>query len=67
MTITARLALLLAFSFGSVTPTALAAQTWPDRPIRFIVSQAAGGTPDLLCRLVTERVARARPADRGRE
>jgi tripartite-type tricarboxylate transporter receptor subunit TctC len=59
MIITARLALLLAFSFGSVASTPLAAQTWPDRPIRFIVSQAAGGTPDLLCRLVTERVARA--------
>src|SRR5262245_7504889 len=53
----ARLALLLAFSLGTITP--LAAQTWPDRPIRFIVSQAAGGTPDLLCRLITERVGRA--------
>ncbi len=35
------------------------AQNWPTRPIRFIVSQAAGGTPDILCRLVTERVGRA--------
>lgn len=35
------------------------AQSWPARPIRFIVSQAAGGTPDILCRLVTERVGRA--------
>src|SRR5271169_6917863 len=35
------------------------AQNWPTRPIRFIVSQAAGGTPDLLCRLVTERLGRA--------
>jgi len=32
---------------------------WPDRPIRFIVSFAAGSTPDILCRLVTERVGRA--------
>jgi tripartite-type tricarboxylate transporter receptor subunit TctC len=36
-----------------------AAQNWPNRPIRFIVSQAAGGTPDILCRLITERVGRA--------
>src|SRR5271165_4808316 len=35
------------------------AQNWPARPIRFIVSQAAGGTPDILCRLVTERLGRA--------
>ena len=35
------------------------AETWPVRPIRFIVSFAAGGTPDILCRLVTERVGRA--------
>ena len=35
------------------------AQNWPARPIRFVVSQAAGGTPDLLCRLVTERVGLA--------
>ena len=35
------------------------AESWPSRPIRFIVSQAAGGTPDILCRLITERVGRA--------
>ena len=35
------------------------AQKWPTRPVRFIVSQAAGGTPDILCRLITERVGRA--------
>lgn len=34
------------------------AQEWPSRPIRFIVSQAAGGTPDLLCRLISERISR---------
>ena len=35
------------------------AQGWPNRPIRVIVSQAAGGTPDIICRLITDRVARA--------
>lgn len=35
------------------------AQTWPARPIRFIVSFAAGSTPDILCRLVTAKVGQA--------
>src|SRR5262245_15700356 len=35
------------------------AQTWPSRPIKFIVSQAAGGTPDIICRLITEKLSRA--------
>ena len=35
------------------------AQTWPARPIRVFVSQAAGGTPDIICRLITGRLSRA--------
>jgi tripartite-type tricarboxylate transporter receptor subunit TctC len=35
------------------------AQTWPNRPVRVIVSQAAGGTPDIICRMITDRLARA--------
>jgi tripartite-type tricarboxylate transporter receptor subunit TctC len=35
------------------------AQSWPARPIKFIVSQAAGGTPDITCRLITDKVSRA--------
>src|SRR5262245_39961772 len=42
----------------AVTSTLSFAQEWPSRPIRFIVSQAAGGTPDLLCRLISERISR---------
>src|SRR5215470_5476287 len=34
-------------------------QSWPTRPIKFIVSQAAGGTPDIVCRLITDKVAHA--------
>jgi tripartite-type tricarboxylate transporter receptor subunit TctC len=45
--------------FVSALHSPAGAQSWPNRPIRFIVSQAAGGTPDILCRLVTERVGRA--------
>jgi tripartite-type tricarboxylate transporter receptor subunit TctC len=32
-----------------VTSQQAGAQTWPARPIKFIVSQAAGGTPDIIC------------------
>jgi tripartite-type tricarboxylate transporter receptor subunit TctC len=32
--------------------TASLAQSWPSQPLKIIVSQAAGGTPDILCRLV---------------
>jgi tripartite-type tricarboxylate transporter receptor subunit TctC len=35
------------------------AQTWPDRPVRFIVTQAAGGTPDIIARLIAERLGQA--------
>ena len=35
------------------------AQAWPSKPIRVIVSQAAGGTPDIICRMVMEPLARA--------
>jgi tripartite-type tricarboxylate transporter receptor subunit TctC len=51
--------LFLLLTFCSVFADSTWAQNWPVRPIRFIVSQAAGGTPDLLCRLVTERLGGA--------
>jgi tripartite-type tricarboxylate transporter receptor subunit TctC len=34
------------------------AQSWPSKPIRFIVTQAAGGTPDIICRLLGDRLSR---------
>ena len=34
--------------FLLVLTTGAQAQNWPDRPIRFIVTQAAGGTPDIM-------------------
>ena len=35
------------------------AQSWPTRPVKVIVSQAAGGAPDTICRLVTDRLGKA--------
>jgi tripartite-type tricarboxylate transporter receptor subunit TctC len=34
-------------------------QAWPSRPVKVIVSQAAGGAPDTICRLITDRLGRA--------
>src|SRR5262245_11433526 len=35
------------------------AQGWPTRPIKMIVTQAAGGTPDIICRAIGVRLTRA--------
>jgi len=35
------------------------AQTWPARPIRMVVSFAAGSAPDIVCRFVSDRLSRA--------
>ncbi len=35
------------------------AQTWPAKPIRVIVSLAAGGTPDIICRIISEPLGAA--------
>jgi tripartite-type tricarboxylate transporter receptor subunit TctC len=35
------------------------AQSWPSRPIKAIVSFAAGSAPDIVCRFVTDRLARS--------
>jgi tripartite-type tricarboxylate transporter receptor subunit TctC len=35
------------------------ADAWPTKPIKFIVTQAAGGTPDLICRIIADRLSRA--------
>ena len=54
----ARLLVFLLLLSSAGTQSTWAAN-WPARPIRFIVSFAAGATPDILCRLVTERVGQA--------
>src|SRR3712207_4766055 len=34
------------------------AQAWPQRPVTMIVSQAAGNSPDVLARIIAERLSR---------
>ena len=42
-----------------VCTTLAHAQTWPSRPLKLIVSQAAGGAPDIVARSIADRVAKA--------
>ncbi|MDF2116110.1 tripartite tricarboxylate transporter substrate binding protein [Roseiarcaceae bacterium H3SJ34-1] len=44
---------------GSIPVQAFAQQSWPNQPVKVIVTQAAGGTPDIVCRMVCERLSRA--------
>src|SRR5438876_5607165 len=50
-------ALLIAALLGAFAGAQ--AQTWPTRPIKMIVSFPAGSAPDIVCRFVTERLARS--------
>ncbi|CAG2140711.1 hypothetical protein LMG31506_02374 [Cupriavidus yeoncheonensis] len=57
-----RRAALIALTLGAATLgtlplAAAAAETFPARPIRFVVPYAAGGTTDLVARTVGQRVA----------
>jgi tripartite-type tricarboxylate transporter receptor subunit TctC len=49
-------AIVLAF-IAAVTFQPADAQTWPTKPVRIIVSLAAGGTPDIICRLLADRLS----------
>jgi tripartite-type tricarboxylate transporter receptor subunit TctC len=41
---------------------AFAQQSWPDRPIRFLVTSAAGGGIDLMARILADGLSRQLPA-----
>lgn len=40
-------------------PTLATAADWPQRPVTVIVPQAAGNSPDVLCRIITDKLSRA--------
>jgi tripartite-type tricarboxylate transporter receptor subunit TctC len=50
----AAMAAVIACAAGS----AHAASDWPDKPVTFVVPSAAGGSPDVLSRLVTTQMAK---------
>jgi tripartite-type tricarboxylate transporter receptor subunit TctC len=52
------LGLLVGAALG-LSAASAGAQSWPARPVKVIVSQAAGGAPDTICRLITDRLGRA--------
>jgi tripartite-type tricarboxylate transporter receptor subunit TctC len=44
---------------ASVLPCVASAQTYPDKPIRLIVQSPAGGTADLIARVIAQRLGEA--------
>ena len=52
------LRLLIATALLATSAMSATAQTWPERPIKIIVTSAAGGAPDILCRLVTDELSK---------
>lgn len=49
----------LAAAFGLLATSAPTWAAWPDRPITFVVPSAAGGSPDVLSRLVTNELSKS--------
>lgn len=41
----------------ALSTVAASADTWPERPIRWVVTHAAGGASDVICRLVAEKLS----------
>src|SRR5712692_6224032 len=56
---TMRYAFLVLLASLVLTPEFASAQDWPSRPVRMIVPQAAGGTPDIVARVVSGRLSQA--------
>lgn len=42
---------------ASFTPQYVAAQAYPSKPIRFLVSTAPGGSPDILARIIAQKLS----------
>src|SRR3954447_24935154 len=48
---------LLLFVASSLCALGVSAQTYPNRPVKLIVADAAGGAPDQLARLLTQKLS----------
>jgi tripartite-type tricarboxylate transporter receptor subunit TctC len=59
-TLASALALALAFAIALALPSAALAQDdpYPSRPVRLLVASGPGGNPDLLARLLADRMSR---------
>ena len=58
MSLTRRRALALATAFaGSSAWPAGAQQNWPQRPLRILVGTSPGGSPDIIGRILGEKLA----------
>jgi tripartite-type tricarboxylate transporter receptor subunit TctC len=44
---------------GLAAPSVWAQAAWPDKPVKFVLSQPAGAGPDIVARLIGDRLARA--------
>jgi len=51
-------AAVAALALAACVPAARAAQPWPDRPVRIIVSQSPGGASDMQTRMIAEPLSR---------
>jgi tripartite-type tricarboxylate transporter receptor subunit TctC len=52
-------ATLFALALQALLTSPAAAQAWPSRPVRFIVSQSAGGSIDIAARLIGQKLGDA--------
>ena len=50
---------LIALSLALASSLGVAAETWPARPVRIIVPFPPGSSPDLVARMLTDKLAQA--------
>ena len=45
-------------ALGALWAPALRAQAWPDKPVKWVLSQPPGSGPDNVARILSERLAK---------